>query len=116
MEGNESAKKIVSAFAKEPEELNKKFMEQPVIKPKPEEDVKPTGKKSEDESTSIEHVEDWSNWKPPTISSANDPFKSHIGLRQKKKGWTEKPKFKSQRRKQLFQELILKKKKKKKES
>ncbi|MBW0497937.1 hypothetical protein O181_037652 [Austropuccinia psidii MF-1] len=85
MEGNESAKNIVRAFAKEPAELNKKFMEKPVIKPKPEEDVKPTGKKSEDESTSIEHVKDWSNLKPPTISSAKDPFKSHIQLRQNKK-------------------------------
>ncbi|MBW0533994.1 hypothetical protein O181_073709 [Austropuccinia psidii MF-1] len=84
MEGNESVKEIVRAFAKEQPELNKKFMEKPTVKPKPEEDIKPTEKKPEDKSTSIAHVEVWSNWKPPTISSANDPFESHIGLRQKK--------------------------------
>ncbi|MBW0541039.1 hypothetical protein O181_080754 [Austropuccinia psidii MF-1] len=32
----------------------------------------------------IPHVEDWSNWKPPTISSANDHFESHIGLTETK--------------------------------
>ncbi|MBW0540184.1 hypothetical protein O181_079899 [Austropuccinia psidii MF-1] len=84
MEGNESAKSIVRAFSKEQEELNKKFMGKPMVKEKPEEEVKPNEKKSEDKSTSIAHVEDWSNWKPPTISSANDPFESHIGLRQNK--------------------------------
>ncbi|MBW0581853.1 hypothetical protein O181_121568 [Austropuccinia psidii MF-1] len=84
MEGNESAKDIVRAFEKEQAEINKKFMEKPVVKQKQEEEVKPTEKKSEDKSTSIAHVEDWSNWKPPTISSANDPFESHIGLRQTK--------------------------------
>ncbi|MBW0534466.1 hypothetical protein O181_074181 [Austropuccinia psidii MF-1] len=84
MEGNESAKNIVRAFAKEQAELNKKFMEKPTVKPKPEEEIKPTEKKPEDKSTSISHVEEWSNWKPPTISSANDPFESHIGLRQTK--------------------------------
>ncbi|MBW0522795.1 hypothetical protein O181_062510 [Austropuccinia psidii MF-1] len=51
---------------------------------KPEEEVKLTEKKSEDKSTSIVHVEDWSNWKPPTISPANDPFESHIEFRQTK--------------------------------
>ncbi|MBW0489406.1 hypothetical protein O181_029121 [Austropuccinia psidii MF-1] len=60
-------------------------MEKPVVKQKKEEEVKPTEKKSEDKSTSIAHVEDWSNWKPPTIPSANDPFESHIGLRHTKK-------------------------------
>ncbi|MBW0566805.1 hypothetical protein O181_106520 [Austropuccinia psidii MF-1] len=60
-------------------------MEKPTFKPTPQEEVKPTEKKSENKSTSIEHVEDWSDWKPPTISSANDPFESHIGLRQSKK-------------------------------
>ncbi|MBW0516580.1 hypothetical protein O181_056295 [Austropuccinia psidii MF-1] len=84
MEGNESAKNIVRDFSKEKAELNQKFMEKPNIKPKPEEEVRPTEKKSEDKSTSIEHVEDWSNWKTPTISSANDPFESHIELRQTK--------------------------------
>ncbi|MBW0588198.1 hypothetical protein O181_127913 [Austropuccinia psidii MF-1] len=84
MEGNESAKDIVRAFAKEQAELKKEFMEKPTVKPKTEEEVRPTEKKLEDKSTSIAHVEDWSNWKPPTISSANDPFKSHIGLRQTK--------------------------------
>ncbi|MBW0549156.1 hypothetical protein O181_088871 [Austropuccinia psidii MF-1] len=84
MEGNESVKNIVRAFAKEQAELNKRFMEKPTVKPKPEEEIKPTEKKPEDKSTSIAHVEDWSNWKPPTISSANDPFESHIGLRQTK--------------------------------
>ncbi|MBW0576071.1 hypothetical protein O181_115786 [Austropuccinia psidii MF-1] len=84
MEGNESAKNIVRAFAKEEAEIKKKFMEQPVVKEKPEEEVKPTEKKSADKSTSIAHVDDWSNWKPPTISSANDPFESQIGLRQTK--------------------------------
>ncbi|MBW0549260.1 hypothetical protein O181_088975 [Austropuccinia psidii MF-1] len=85
MEGNESVKDIVKTFAKEQAELNKKFLENSSVKPKPEEDVKPTEKKSEDKSTSIAHVEYWSNWKPPTISSSNDPFKSHIRLRQNKK-------------------------------
>ncbi|MBW0481147.1 hypothetical protein O181_020862 [Austropuccinia psidii MF-1] len=85
IQGNQSAKNIVRAFSKEKAELNKKLMEKPVIKPKPEEEVNPTEKKSEDKFTSISHVEDWSNWKPPTISSANDPFESHIGLRQNKK-------------------------------
>ncbi|MBW0488837.1 hypothetical protein O181_028552 [Austropuccinia psidii MF-1] len=84
MEGNESVKNIVRAFSKEQSELKKKFMAKQVVKPKPEEEVKPTEKKSEDKSTSISHVEDWSNWKPPTISSANDAFESHIGLRQTK--------------------------------
>ncbi|MBW0579765.1 hypothetical protein O181_119480 [Austropuccinia psidii MF-1] len=84
MEGNESVKDIVRAFAKEEAELNKKFMEKPTVKPKPEEEIKPTEKKPEDQSTSIAHVEDWSNWKPPTISSANDPFESHIGLKHTK--------------------------------
>ncbi|MBW0543402.1 hypothetical protein O181_083117 [Austropuccinia psidii MF-1] len=59
-------------------------MDTATVKPKPEEEVKPTENKSEDKSTSIAHVEDWSNWKPPTISSAADPFESHIGLRQTK--------------------------------
>ncbi|MBW0515716.1 hypothetical protein O181_055431 [Austropuccinia psidii MF-1] len=84
MEGNESAKDIFRAFEKEQEEINKKFMEKPTVKSKPEEEVKATEKKSEDKLTSIAHVEYWSNWKPPTISSANDPFESHIGLRQTK--------------------------------
>ncbi|MBW0540517.1 hypothetical protein O181_080232 [Austropuccinia psidii MF-1] len=84
MEGNESAKNIVRDFAKEKAELNKKFLQKPTFKSKPEEEVKPTEKKSEEKSTSIAHVEDWSNWKPPTISSVNDPFESHIGLRQTK--------------------------------
>ncbi|MBW0551006.1 hypothetical protein O181_090721 [Austropuccinia psidii MF-1] len=84
MEGNESAKAIVRAFAKEQAEINKKFMDKTTVKPKPEEEVKPTERKLEEKSTSIAHVEDWSNWKTCTISSANDPFESHIGLRQKK--------------------------------
>ncbi|MBW0481664.1 hypothetical protein O181_021379 [Austropuccinia psidii MF-1] len=74
MEGNESAKSIVRAFEKEQAELNKKNMEKTTVKPKPEEEVEPTEKKSEDKLTSIAHIEDWSNWKAPTISSANDPF------------------------------------------
>ncbi|MBW0492609.1 hypothetical protein O181_032324 [Austropuccinia psidii MF-1] len=82
MEGNESAKDIVRAFAKEQAELNKKFMEKPVVQQKPEEEIKPTEKKSEYKSTSIAHVEDWSNWKQPTVSAGNDPFESHIDLRQ----------------------------------
>ncbi|MBW0551642.1 hypothetical protein O181_091357 [Austropuccinia psidii MF-1] len=57
MEGNESAKNIVRAFAKEQAEL-KKFMAKPNVKPKPEEEVKPTEKKSEYTSTSTSHVED----------------------------------------------------------
>ncbi|MBW0498870.1 hypothetical protein O181_038585 [Austropuccinia psidii MF-1] len=48
------------------------------------EEVKPAENRSEDKSASISHVGDWSNWKPPTLSSANDPFDSHIGLRQTK--------------------------------
>ncbi|MBW0481136.1 hypothetical protein O181_020851 [Austropuccinia psidii MF-1] len=72
------------AFAKEQAELNKKLIAKPSVKPKSEEEVKPTENKSEDKSTSISHVEDWSNWKPTTLSSANDPFESHIGLRQTK--------------------------------
>ncbi|MBW0564993.1 hypothetical protein O181_104708, partial [Austropuccinia psidii MF-1] len=86
MEGNESAKNIVRDFAKEQAEVNKKFMEKPTLKPKPAEEVKPTEKKSEDKSTSIANVEDFSNWKLPTISSANEPFESHIQLRQTKEG------------------------------
>ncbi|MBW0463653.1 hypothetical protein O181_003368 [Austropuccinia psidii MF-1] len=84
MAGNESAKNIFRAFAKEKEEINKKFVEKSTVKPKMEEEVKPTENKSEDEFTPIGHVEDWSNQKPPTISSANDPFESQIGLRQTK--------------------------------
>ncbi|MBW0474221.1 hypothetical protein O181_013936 [Austropuccinia psidii MF-1] len=86
MEGNESAKDIVRSFAKEQPELKNKFMEKPVVKQKPEEEVKPTEKNSENKSTLIGHVEGWSNWKPPTISSANYPFRSHIGPRRTKKG------------------------------
>ncbi|MBW0485641.1 hypothetical protein O181_025356 [Austropuccinia psidii MF-1] len=82
MEGNEISKDIFRAFSKEQAELNQKFMKKPSFKPKQEEEVKSTEKKSEDRSTSIYHVEDWSNWKPPTISSANDPFESQIVLRQ----------------------------------
>ncbi|MBW0525744.1 hypothetical protein O181_065459 [Austropuccinia psidii MF-1] len=74
MEGNESAKDIVRAFAKEQAALKKKFMEKPVVKQKQEEEVKPTEKRSEAKSTSIAHVEDWSNRKPPTISSATTPL------------------------------------------
>ncbi|MBW0494286.1 hypothetical protein O181_034001 [Austropuccinia psidii MF-1] len=74
MEQNESAKNIVRAFSKEQAELNKKFIEKFTVKPKPEEEVQPTQNKSEDKSTLIAHVEYWSNWKPPTISSSNDPF------------------------------------------
>ncbi|MBW0590261.1 hypothetical protein O181_129976 [Austropuccinia psidii MF-1] len=59
-------------------------MENPTVKPKQKEEVKPSEKKSEDKLTSIALFEDWSNWKPHTISSANDPFESHIGLRQTK--------------------------------
>ncbi|MBW0524044.1 hypothetical protein O181_063759 [Austropuccinia psidii MF-1] len=84
MEGNESAKDIVRAFAKGQAEINKKFMEKLVVQQKPEEEIKPTEKKSEDQSTSIAHVEDRSNWKPPTISSGNDPFESQIDFRQTK--------------------------------
>ncbi|MBW0469380.1 hypothetical protein O181_009095 [Austropuccinia psidii MF-1] len=113
MEGAESAKNIVRDFAKEQAELNKKFMEKPVVKQKQEE-FKPTEKNSEDKSTSIAHVEDWSNWKPPTISSANDPFESHNGLRKTKKRWKDKHKIKSKRRKNLFPELILKQKRRRK--
>ncbi|MBW0513686.1 hypothetical protein O181_053401 [Austropuccinia psidii MF-1] len=80
MEGNESPKNIVRAFAKEQAELNNKFMEKHTVKPKPEEEAKSIEKKSEDKSTSIAHVEDWSNWKPPINSSANEPFESHIGI------------------------------------
>ncbi|MBW0460851.1 hypothetical protein O181_000566 [Austropuccinia psidii MF-1] len=81
MEGNESAKDIVSALAKAQAELNNKFMRKPVVKHSPEGEVNPT----EEKSTLIAHVEYWSYWKPPTISSANDPFESHIGLRNTKK-------------------------------
>ncbi|MBW0478791.1 hypothetical protein O181_018506 [Austropuccinia psidii MF-1] len=84
MEGNESAKNVVRAFAKEQAELKKKFMEKPTFKPKTKVVVNPTENKPEDKSTSIAHVKDWSNWKPPTISSDNDPFESHIALRQTK--------------------------------
>ncbi|MBW0483186.1 hypothetical protein O181_022901 [Austropuccinia psidii MF-1] len=84
MEGNESAKNIVRAFEKQQAELSRKFMEKLTFKEKPEEEVKPNVKKSDDKSTSIAHVGDWSNWKPPTISSANYPFESHNGLRQTK--------------------------------
>ncbi|MBW0523177.1 hypothetical protein O181_062892 [Austropuccinia psidii MF-1] len=84
-EGNESAKDIVRDFSKEQEELTKIFIEKTVLKQKTEEEVKPTEKKSGDKSTSTPNVEDWSNWKPPTISSAIDPLESHIGLRQTKK-------------------------------
>ncbi|MBW0504431.1 hypothetical protein O181_044146 [Austropuccinia psidii MF-1] len=84
MEGNESAKNIVRAFSKEQAELNKKFMKKLTVKSTSEDEVKPTEKKSEDKQTSIAHVEDWSNWKPPTISSANEPFELYIGLRQTK--------------------------------
>ncbi|MBW0550636.1 hypothetical protein O181_090351 [Austropuccinia psidii MF-1] len=115
MEGNESAKDIVRAFAKEQAELNKKFMEKPIVKEKPEEEVKPTEKKSEDKSTSIAHVEDWSNWKPPTISSSNDPFESHIGLRQTKHRMERQSQNQEPKKKAEFQELTLKKKRKKKE-
>ncbi|MBW0463534.1 hypothetical protein O181_003249 [Austropuccinia psidii MF-1] len=45
-EGNESSENIVRAFAKEKEELNKKFMENPTVKPKPEEEFKHTENKS----------------------------------------------------------------------
>ncbi|MBW0480852.1 hypothetical protein O181_020567 [Austropuccinia psidii MF-1] len=82
MEGNESAKTIVGAFEKEQAELRKQFMKKLVVNQKPEEEVKTTEKKSEDKSTSTAHFEDWSNWKPPTVSSANDPFESHIGPSQ----------------------------------
>ncbi|MBW0555247.1 hypothetical protein O181_094962 [Austropuccinia psidii MF-1] len=115
MEGNESDKNVVRDFAKEQEELNKKFMEKPTVKSKPEEEVKPTEKKSEDKSTSIEHVEDWSKWKPPTISSANDPFESHIGLRQIKQRMEIQAQNQEPKKTKLFQEPILKKKKKRKE-
>ncbi|MBW0469992.1 hypothetical protein O181_009707 [Austropuccinia psidii MF-1] len=84
MEGNKSAKDIARAFAKEQAKLKKKFMEKSVVKQKPEEEVKATENKSEEKITSLSHVEDWSNWKPPTISSANDSFESHIGLSQTK--------------------------------
>ncbi|MBW0562413.1 hypothetical protein O181_102128 [Austropuccinia psidii MF-1] len=84
MEGNESVKDIVRYFAKGQAELNQKFMEKPVVKQKPQEEGKPTEKRSENKPTSIAHVEDWSNWKPPTISSANYQFESHIRLRQTK--------------------------------
>ncbi|MBW0527636.1 hypothetical protein O181_067351 [Austropuccinia psidii MF-1] len=78
MEGNENVKDIVRAFAKEKAQLNKKFIEKPIFKPKPEEEVKPTKNKSKYKSTSITNVEDWSNWKPPTISSANDSLNHQL--------------------------------------
>ncbi|MBW0504928.1 hypothetical protein O181_044643 [Austropuccinia psidii MF-1] len=84
MEGNEIVKDIVRDFAKGQEELNQKLMEKHVVKQKPEEEGKPTEKRSEKKPTSIEHFEDWSNWKPPTISSANYQFVTHIRLRQTK--------------------------------
>ncbi|MBW0481170.1 hypothetical protein O181_020885 [Austropuccinia psidii MF-1] len=59
-------------------------MDKPSVKPKPEDNIKFTEKRSEEKLTSIAYVEDWWNWKPPTISSANDPFESHIGMRQTK--------------------------------
>ncbi|MBW0460442.1 hypothetical protein O181_000157 [Austropuccinia psidii MF-1] len=74
-------------------------MKNTVIKPKPEEEVKPTEKKSEAKSTSIAHVEDWSNWKLPTISSANDPFESHIELRKTKKRMGRKAQMKDLKKK-----------------
>ncbi|MBW0495600.1 hypothetical protein O181_035315 [Austropuccinia psidii MF-1] len=77
MEGNESAKDIVRDFSNEQEELNKKFMEKRALKQKPEEEFKSTEKKLEEKLASIAHVEDWSNWKPSTISSANSPL-NHI--------------------------------------
>ncbi|MBW0587369.1 hypothetical protein O181_127084 [Austropuccinia psidii MF-1] len=95
MEGNESAKDIVRAFAKEQADLNKKFMEKPTVNPKPKEEVKPTEKKSEDKSTSTAYVEDWSNWKPPTNSSANDPFESTLDQGRPSKEWKYKPNIKS---------------------
>ncbi|MBW0460874.1 hypothetical protein O181_000589 [Austropuccinia psidii MF-1] len=84
MEGNESVKHIVRAFEKEQEELNKKFMEKSVFKQKTRRRGSAHEKKSEDNSTSIAYVEEWSNWIQPTISSPNDPFESHIRLRKKK--------------------------------
>ncbi|MBW0573980.1 hypothetical protein O181_113695 [Austropuccinia psidii MF-1] len=115
MEGNESAKNIVRAFAKEQSELNKKFMEKPTVKQKQEEDVKPTEKKSEDKSTSIAHVEYWSNWKPPTISSANYPFESNIGLRHTKKRLERQFQNQEPKKKAAIPGITLKKKKRKKE-
>ncbi|MBW0495507.1 hypothetical protein O181_035222 [Austropuccinia psidii MF-1] len=41
MEGNKSAKDIVRAFAKEQAELNKKFMEKPVVKQKQKKRLSP---------------------------------------------------------------------------
>ncbi|MBW0490536.1 hypothetical protein O181_030251 [Austropuccinia psidii MF-1] len=84
IEGNESAKNTVRAFAKEQAELKKKFMEKPTVKPKPEEEFRPTETKLEDKLTSIANAGYFSNWKPPTIFSSNDHFESHIELRQTK--------------------------------
>ncbi|MBW0474032.1 hypothetical protein O181_013747 [Austropuccinia psidii MF-1] len=73
MEANEISKDIVRAFEKENTELKKKFMDEPTVKQKQEEVVELTEKKSEEKLTYISNVEDWLNWKPPTISSVNDP-------------------------------------------
>ncbi|MBW0498733.1 hypothetical protein O181_038448 [Austropuccinia psidii MF-1] len=40
--------------------------------------------KKDDSATAIAKVENWGNWQPPTISSANEPFFNNYGLRNTK--------------------------------
>ncbi|MBW0478682.1 hypothetical protein O181_018397 [Austropuccinia psidii MF-1] len=87
------------AFAREQEELNRKFMDKPTLTLKPEEEVKSAESEPEDKSTSISHVEDWLKWKPPTISSVNDPFESHIELRKTKQRMGRKAQNQEQKKK-----------------
>ncbi|MBW0528489.1 hypothetical protein O181_068204 [Austropuccinia psidii MF-1] len=76
---------LISQLSERTSRAQKEIYGETCGKKKQEEEVKPTEKKSEDKSTSISHVEDLSNWKPPIISSSNDPFESHIVLRHTKK-------------------------------
>ncbi|MBW0472220.1 hypothetical protein O181_011935 [Austropuccinia psidii MF-1] len=84
-DGKTSPKKLVDEFAKEQKELTEKRKEN--------EAKESTHKKKEVNiiqarknyiSTAMAKIEDWESWKPPTISSANDPFLNNYGLRNKK--------------------------------
>ncbi|MBW0561167.1 hypothetical protein O181_100882 [Austropuccinia psidii MF-1] len=78
-------KKLVEEFAKEQEEPTKKMKEDEAKESIPKsKEMRIIQLKKDDSATALAKVENWGNWKLPTISSANEPFLNTYGLRNTK--------------------------------
>ncbi|MBW0561017.1 hypothetical protein O181_100732 [Austropuccinia psidii MF-1] len=84
-DGKISLKKLVEEFSKEQEELKKKRKKEESKEELPQPNpMNMKQLKNGDSPTAIAKVKNWGIWKPPTISSANDPLLNNYGLRNTK--------------------------------